>query len=207
MIEKKLCVIFEVKGEGMRIFSILLLFCTFSGFCGDAKGDIDLRTGCLLYATLHPDTPRALPILQKFFTEIENGSLTEVYSNEQQAVAAGKPVLGWQELRKKIADSLKGNQFKKNKGKDLALYLMRQWGYSLWHSRNFQPPIKLNEEPSASVEGVPIYPEKWGVLNSDHECGEMFEALLNQHWGDSALLNIIVKIIRAMDNQNSKARP
>lgn len=188
----------------MRIFPVLLLFCVFSGFCGDLKKSIDISTDCLLSATIHPDSPESLLYLRQFFDEIKAGSFTGNYIKKQKALSVGKYTLGWEELRKRIAGVLTKNKINQAKGKDLALFLMRQWGYTLWRARDYQPPIKLNEDPNMSLEGEPIYPPEWGVVTSDHECGNLFVALLKKHWGDNALINIVLSVVRAMDNQNKK---
>lgn len=189
----------------MRFFSILLLFGVFSVSYG-AKKDIDMRAGCLLGAIRHADhLVASLSTLHKFFSEVQAGKLDQKYDTDKQLP---DDALGWARLRREIADSLsRNNKFKKNKGKDLALFVAQQWGMTLWGKKGYRPPLKLFLDPQMmTISGKRLYPEKWGFLDSAYHCGQMFEDLVRMYWEDNRIASVMLSVVSALDRQDKKPR-
>lgn len=191
------------------IFTIFLLSCGFSGSCGASQTEaIDTRTDYLLGALLmYSGSTESCATLLKFFTEVRDGALTESYKSENLSKKAQAYILGWEELHKKIEDSLekmkskkgKETKFKKNEGKDLALYLANQFGVALWHRRGYSGTINLLQEQDLIHKKRHIFPTIWGKLSSDIQCGQLFRGIVEMHWDSNDLGSILLRVIRTMD--------
>ena len=189
----------------MRFFSILLLsFCVSSVSYG-SKSEIDMRAGCLLSAIVYADNlVPSLTILRKFFSEAQAGYLHEDYSTEK---SLRKNALGWAALRKEIADSLSKNKFKPNRGKDLALFVAKQWGMALWRRKGYNSSITLFADPTLMTSGGKfLYPKQFGIVDSAYQCGQLFEELVRMYWHDRNIASIMVSIVKALEKQNRRRK-
>lgn len=187
----------------MRFFAILLLFCIFSDSYGAAKRAVDTRTDYLLGAIfLTSGTVESVETLNKFFSEVKAGALTESYEAHNLSRPAKSYTLGWGELRKRVAESVRKVKFKKNKGKDLALYLSNQFGLTLWRMRGYSS-VDLKKDPDLMDEegGNYIFPKDLGVMKSEIQCGQLFRGLVEMHWNDPELKRTLLRVISYMDKQ------